>query len=291
MTHASPASPPRRAVSLRREEWLAWLLPLPALLLVALTVLVPVGVLGVLSLVVDGQASLANYAKALSRSYAAVYVTTLSLAAVVTAACALLGLPVAYLLTQLPSRIAAAGLALVALPIWVGTLVKTFSWLILLQRNGPVNGLLVAAGLTDKPLALLYNFAAVAAGATNVMLPFMVLPLYNAMKSIDANTVRAAASLGASPSRVFRDVVMPQALPGLGAGSLLIFIVMLGFYMVPQLLGGGKVQTLAIRIQQSVVTSQDYGMASALGIVLLVIVFAALALPRALARLRRGRTS
>lgn len=273
------AAAPDLRLAARREGLRIGALPLPAFLLVALTVVVPVAALAWLSFFVDGAFSLSNYARVIgTASYLGVYVLTFSLALAVTAACLLLGLPVAFLMTQLPSRLAAAGLALVALPIWVGTLIKTFSWLILLQRNGPVNGMLMALGMTDKPLALLYNFTAVALGATNIMLPFMVLPLYNSMSAIDRNVVRAASSLGASPARAFRDVVLPLALPGMAAGALLIFIVMLGFYMVPQLLGGGKVQTMAIRIQQSVVTGQDYGIASALGIVLLALVFLTLLL-------------
>ncbi len=160
------------------------------------------------------------------------------------------------------------GLLLVSL--WTSLLVRTYAWLIILQRRGIANDLLMSLGLTDAPLALVHNLTGTVIGMVHIMLPFMILPLYAAMKSIDPIYNQAAAAFGASPSRAFRDVFLPLSLPGLAAGATLVFVITLGFYVTPALLGGGKVQMISMRIESDVSMYANWGAASSLGVVLLL---------------------
>ena len=139
----------------------------------------------------------------------------------------------------------------------------------LLQRNGLVNQTLQALGLVDEPLQLAHNLTGSIIGMVHIMLPFMVLPLYASMRAIDQDAVRAAVGLGATPARAFRDVFFPMSLPGLFAGVVLVFVLSLGFFVTPALLGGGRVQMLAQRIESTITIYSNWGAASALGVVLL----------------------
>jgi ABC-type spermidine/putrescine transport system permease subunit I len=149
--------------------------------------------------------------------------------------------------------------------------VRTYAWLVLLQRRGIVNNLLIGSGAIDHPLPLVHNLTGTVIGMVHIMLPFLVLPLYAAMRSIDATYVRAAANLGASPMRAFWEIYFPLSLPGLMAGLVLTFILCLGFYITPAVLGGGRVQMIAQRIEASVHLFPTWGPASALGVVLLLL--------------------
>jgi putative spermidine/putrescine transport system permease protein/spermidine/putrescine transport system permease protein len=247
----------------------------PALLVVALVVFVPVGWLFWLSFFDQTGATFANYGRLLDNTaYFKIFKTTFLLSAIVTLATILLGYPLAYLLSQLSRRAALVGLALVLLPFWTSLLVRTYAWLVLLQRNGLINSLLTKLGVIDQPLALVYNFTGAVIGMVHIMLPFLVLPLYASMKSIDPLLPRAAMSLGASPRAAFFTVFAPLTLPGLFAGSLLVFIYCLGFYIVPQVLGGGRVNMVAMKILENATTYFNWGAASALGVVLLVVTLA-----------------
>ena len=159
----------------------------------------------------------------------------------------------------------------VLLPLWTSLLVRTYAWLVLLQRRGLINNWGIELGLWDEPLALVHNLAGTLIGMVHVMLPFLVLPLYSAMRAIDRNYLRAAANLGASPLRSFWLVFFPLALPGLSAGVLIVFILCLGFYVTPAVLGGGKVIMVSSRIANDIEIFFNWGAASALGVVLLVL--------------------
>jgi putative spermidine/putrescine transport system permease protein/spermidine/putrescine transport system permease protein len=156
------------------------------------------------------------------------------------------------------------------LPLWTSLLVRTYAWLVLLQRRGLINTWGIELGLWDEPLALVHNLTGTLVGMVHVMLPFLVLPLYSAMRAIDRNYLRAAANLGASPLRSFWLVFFPLAMPGLVTGILIVFVLCLGFYVTPAVLGGGKVIMVSSRIANDIELFFNWGAASALGVVLLV---------------------
>lgn len=272
----------------RRERRRIIGLSVPAFLLVMFLVVLPAGWLLGLSFVADGNLSLANYARMLEHeSYATIFQTTFEISLLVTVLCVLLGYPVAYVLAQLPTRWAMVGLVFVLVPFWTSILVRTYAWLVLLQRRGIINNALMNLGLIDEPLKLAHNFTGTTIGMVHIMLPFLILPLYASIRSMDWDLMRAAANLGASPSRAFLSVFLPLSLPGLFAGTLLVFILCLGFYVTPQILGGGRVVMVSMKIQQNVSVYFDWGAGSALGVVLLVVVFAIFALAHRVAGLDR----
>jgi putative spermidine/putrescine transport system permease protein/spermidine/putrescine transport system permease protein len=270
----------------RREELTHALLAAPGLTLVLCVVVVPVGGLFWLSFVDAGAFSLVNYTRLVgSPTYFYVFVTTFEVSAIVTALAVLAGYPVAYMLCRLSPFWRNLCLVAVVLPFWTSLLVRTYAWLVLLQRRGLINSWLQDAGLIDAPLQLVHNMTGTVIGMTHIMLPFLILPLYGAMTTIDKDYVRAAASLGASPQRAFWQVFLPLSLPGLAAGTLLVFVLCIGFFVTPALLGGGRIVMVAMRIERSVTLFPSWGAASALGVVLLVTTAGILALA---ARLVRG---
>ena len=201
--------------------------------------------------------------------YRTVLLRTLWISAMVTLACLLLGYPLAYRLATLPEGAANLLMILVLLPFWTSLLVRTASWIVLLQREGPVNDTLHWLGLIDAPLALVYNRAGVYIAMTHVLLPFMVLPLYSVMRGIPANFVRAALSLGARPSTAFFRVYLPLSMPGVAAGCLLVFILAIGYYITPALVGGPSDQMISYFVAFFTLKTVNWGMAAALGSVLL----------------------
>jgi putative spermidine/putrescine transport system permease protein len=201
---------------------------------------------------------------------------TVEVAAVVTLSALLLGYPVAYLLARLERAKSNLLLILVLVPFWTSVLVRTYAWMVLLGRQGVVNQFLLAVGAIDQPLRLLNTTSAVYIAMVHVLLPFMILPLYGVMRGLDANLLRAAQGLGAAPFAVFRQVWLPLSLPGVFAGCLLVFILALGFFITPALVGGPRDLMIAVLIQQQV-DLFSWPFASALAVVLLaaaLIVFA-----------------
>ena len=257
----------------RRERWQMFGLCSPALLLVGLVVFIPVGWLFWLSFF-DAQGALTfeNYERMWgSRSYIRTFQTTFEISFIVTGACVLMGYPLAYMLSQLPQRAAGICMIFVILPFWTSLLVRTYAWLVLLQRQGLINTWMIDLGIIDEPMRLVHNFTGTVIGMVHILLPFLVLPLFAAMKSIDRDYLKAAANLGASPTRAFWQVFFPLSLPGLFAGVVLVFVLCLGFYVTPALLGGGKTIMWAMRIETSVNLYANWGAASALGVVLLIV--------------------
>ncbi len=244
----------------------------PALVLILVIMLVPVGWLFYLSLLSDqGAWTLEHYQRMwVQPSYGRTFRTTFEVSFLTTGLCILLGYPLAYFLAELPKRAANLCMIAVLLPLWTSLLVRTYAWLVLLQRRGLINNWGIELGLWNEPLALVHNLTGTLIGTVHVMLPFMVLPLYSAMRAIDRNYLRAAANLGASPIRSFWLVFFPLAMPGLMTGSLIVFILCLGFYVTPAVLGGGKVIMVSSRIANDIEMFFNWGAASALGVVLLV---------------------
>ena len=243
----------------------------PAFILVLVILVLPVGWLFWLSFVGPGGFTAVNYIRLYeSGAYFAIFRTTFAMSLLVTALAALLGYPYAYLISQLSSRWAALGLLVVLLPFWTSLLVRTYAWLVLLQRRGLINTMLMKLQIISEPLNLSYNVFGVTIGMLHIMLPFMILPLYAAMRAVDPGLTRAAISLGASRRQAFFSVFVPLTLPGLLAGSMLVFIYCLGFYITPQVLGGGRVNLVSMKILENATVYSDWGAASSLGVVLLL---------------------
>src|SRR6185369_13430250 len=194
---------------------------------------------------------------------------TLWIAGVVTLICLALGYPVALFIARQPPQRAALILFLVLLPFWTSLLVRTVAWVVLLQREGILNNLLLSLGIVHEPLRMIFNRFAVYVAMVHVLLPFMVLPLYAVMKAISPTYERAALSLGAAPLTAFRRVYMPQTLPGVGAGCLMVFIQALGYYITPALVGGADDQMISYFIAFYAGKTVNWGMAAALSIMLL----------------------
>ena len=203
---------------------------------------------------------------------------TIWISVVVTVACLLLGYPIAYLLATLPTKQSNLLLILVLLPFWTSLLVRTTAWVVLLQTQGLVNDLGMLIGLWSERLELIHNRTGVYVAMVHILLPFMVLPMFAVMKGISPSHMRAAASLGANPLRSFLIVYLPQTIPGVAAGVLLVFIISLGYYITPALVGGPKDQMLSYFIAFYTNRTVNWGMAAALSVLLLacVLVFFAL---------------
>ena len=204
------------------------------------------------------------------RVFGRILLRTFEISAVVTLGCLLLGYPLAYWLSTLSARQANLLMILVLVPFWTSILVRVAAWIVLLQREGLVNSALVGIGLVDEPLALLFNRTGVIISMVHILLPFMILPLYSVMKSVPPTYLRAAVSLGSSPLAAFFRVYVPQTWPGVGAGGLLVFILAIGYYVTPALLGGADDQMLSYYIAQYTNVDINWGMACALGAILLV---------------------
>jgi putative spermidine/putrescine transport system permease protein len=202
--------------------------------------------------------------------YRDVFARTFLISLGVTALCLILGFPVAYLLATLPPGRSNLLMIFVLLPFWTSLLVRTCAWIVLLQSKGVVNDSLHWLGIIDEPLRLIYNRFGVCVAMTHVLLPFMILPLYSSMKAISPAYMRAAASLGAPPLTAFLRIYLPQTLPGIGAGSLLVFILALGYYITPALVGGAADQMISYFIALYTTETANWGLASALGAVLLL---------------------
>ncbi len=259
----------------------------PAVLCVLTIMVIPVAWLFYLSFIgSDGNFSLEHYQRMLdSKSYARIFFTTFKVSLLTTVICVFIGYPLAYFLSQLPARVANICMLSVLLPFWTSLLVRTYSWLVLLQRKGIINQVGMDMGFWDEPLKLVHNLSGTLIGMVHIMLPFLILPLYASMKSIPQDYMKASSNLGATPTQSFWQVFFPLSMPGLMAGSLIVFILSLGFFVTPAILGGGKVIMVAMQITSNIELFFDWGAASALGVVLLVMTFAVLFIASKLMRL------
>ena len=194
---------------------------------------------------------------------------TMGISLTVTLLTLILGFPVAYVLANTPPRIANLLMIFVLLPFWTSLLVRTTAWFVILQDNGPINDLLIGAGLTSGPLPLIFSRFGTVIAMTHIQLPFTLLPIYSVMKTIPPTYMRAARSLGGGPVYSFLHVYLPQTLPGIGAGCLLTFILSLGYYITPALVGGPSDQMMSGIIADAINRENNWGKACALGTVLL----------------------
>ena len=203
--------------------------------------------------------------------YVKLFWRTFVISATVMGLCLLLGYPVAYLLATLPLRSSNLLMIMVLLPFWTSLLVRTTAWIAILQSQGVINDLLVAVGITadDSRFSLIYNMTGTIIAMTHILLPFMILPLYSVMKTIPPSYMRAARSLGATPTMAFIKVYVPQTIPGVGAGGLLVFILAIGYYITPALVGGQDGQLISNMIAYHMQKSLNWSLAAALGGILL----------------------
>ncbi|SEQ53548.1 putative spermidine/putrescine transport system permease protein [Amphritea atlantica] len=206
--------------------------------------------------------------------YLKLFWRTVWMSLLITAMTLLLGYPVSYLLASLPMRIANMLMILVLLPFWTSLLVRTSSWIAMLQGEGVINDVLVWFGLVDDDnrLSMIYNATGTVITMTHILLPFMILPLYSVMKTIPPSYMRAARSLGATPFTAFYKVYLPQSVPGISAGAILVFILAIGYYITPALVGGQTGQFIGNMIAYHMQSSLNWGLAAALGVILLVLV-------------------
>ncbi|SDG98183.1 ABC transporter permease [Pseudomonas abietaniphila] len=202
--------------------------------------------------------------------YIDIFARTFWMGLVITVICLFLAYPLAYLLANLPARQSNLLMILVLLPFWTSILVRVAAWIVLLQSSGLINGALMALGIIDKPLELVFNRVGVYISMVHIMLPFMILPIYSVMKGISPTYMRAAISLGCNPFASFWRVYFPQTYAGVGAGCLLVFILSIGYYITPALLGSPNDQMVSYFVAFYTNTSINWGMATALGGLLLL---------------------
>lgn len=265
----------------------------PFFLLIGFAFLYPLGSLLSIS-VLEPTPGLDNYARVAENPvYARVMLRTLRIALLVSVLSLVLAFPVALLMAQSRGPKALFITACILLPFWSSVLVRTAAWAVILQRNGLVNQMLQAVGLTDEPIRLLYTQGAVVIAMTHVLMPFMVLPIYGALRNIPRDYGRAAAILGASPLRGFFEVTLPLAMPGVLSGFILVFLTALGYFITPALLGSPQEMMIATLISQQIREILDWPFAAALvGVLTLFVTLIALAFGRVMGfeRMMGGRT-
>jgi putative spermidine/putrescine transport system permease protein len=258
-----------------------WLFALPALLLVGLLLVVPYINIGIMSFRTPSTTApyapgftIANYLRVVGDSlYLSLLAETLLFAAITTAICIVLAFPVAFHLARTTSRWRGLLYAGVLSPLLTGVVIRCFGWIVLLANNGLVNQALGTIGL--GPFQLMYNATGVTVALVHVFLPFMILPLMNAVQSVDPHLEEAARTLGASRMRVLRRVVLPLIIPGLQSGVILVFVLAASAYVIPMLLGGGRVQTLPTVMVQQLMGSLLWPFGAALALTLSIAVLAA----------------
>lgn len=272
------ATAPRMPLTIAPEQRRRLLLLFPAVAFLALTFALPLALIAIRS-VTDPAPGVGHYVTiGTTAVYLRVLASTFGLALTVTLATVVLGYPVAYALARSRGTWRFLLVALVLLPFWTSLLVRTYAWMVILGRYGIVNQVLMALGITEEPLKLLHTSLATHIGMIHILLPFLILPLWSVMTRVDPALTMAARSLGASPLRAFLRVFVPVTLPGVMAGAMLVFILALGFYVTPALLGGPADLTLSMLISQQVSELLAWGFASALAVTLLVATLAVLAL-------------
>jgi putative spermidine/putrescine transport system permease protein len=279
----SPATGPlnysnNAAVGKLRAAAISWLLLLPAIIFLIACFAIPLCML--LSISFEGEGgAFSAYATLLSDEvFLTVFYNTTKLATVVTAISVLLAYPAALLLSKLRGAALSVALYCVLVPFWISVLVRAFSWMLLLERNGPVNGTILFLGIAEKPLKLLFNDFSVYLGMVHVLLPYAILPIYSSILKVDRRILRASDGLGASQLQTFCNVYLPLTLNGVLTGALFVFLMSLGFYVTPSLLGGLSNLTVAMLIDNFVNERLVWPLAAAASFILLGIILAILTL-------------
>lgn len=221
--------------------------------------------------------TLGNYARFFDALYISIFAQTLFVAAVTTVCTILMGYPLAYYIAGMPPQIRQKGLILCMIPFWINFIIRSYAWVIILRTQGVINTILLKLGIVDLPVQFLYNEGAVMIGMVYALLPFMILPVYVSIEQLDHRLLEAAADLGASPFRAFRKITLPLTMPGIAAGTILVFISSLGMFVIPDVMGGSKAALVGNVIQNQFLSARDWPFGSALSILLallsLVLIF------------------
>ena len=250
---------------------LSALLVAPLLLLLGWAFFLPIGRL-LLTSVTEPTLNLDNYRRLVTEPlYRQVILRTVWIALTCAAGALLLGYPIAALMARPGRGMARIAVVCVMIPLWTSALIRSYAWIMLLQRKGVINTLLQGWGMTERPLSMLYTNGAVLVAMTHVLLPFMILPIYSALKAVPEDLPRAALNLGAGPVRTFFEVTLPLSLPGVFAGCLLVFVMALGFYVTPALVGGPQTLMIATLIAEQATTLLNWPFAGAISAVLLAL--------------------
>ena len=262
----------------------------PAVLIIGCFMLIPIGIIAVYSFLdadpyggVRPSFSMEAYLQLLyerdlddslrfNGAYLRIFLRSLALAAAATLLCALVGFPVACFVAMQPPPRRNLLVALITVPFWTNLLIRTYCWILILRDTGLINNLLLAAGVIDEPITLLYTYGAILLGLVYTYVPFMVLPIYAAMEKLDRRLLEAAHDLYASRPRVLRHVILPLSVPGIAAGAILVFIPSVGAFIAPDLLGGGKHLMIGSLIQLQFASSRNWPFGSAVAMLLLAIV-------------------
>lgn len=218
-----------------------------------------------------------NYARFFDALYISIFAQTLFVAAVTTVCTILMGYPLAYYIAGMPPQIRQKGLILCMIPFWINFIIRSYAWVIILRTQGVINTILLKLGIVDLPVQFLYNEGAVMVGMVYALLPFMILPVYVSIEQLDHRLLEAAADLGASPFRAFHKITLPLTMPGIAAGTILVFISSLGMFVIPDVMGGSKAALVGNVIQNQFLSARDWPFGSALSILLallsLVLIF------------------
>lgn len=222
----------------------------------------------------DPEFTLMHYMRFFKESaYYHVLWNTIKISIIITLVTLILGYPVAYMLVLVPEKVRNILFIFILLPFWTSFLVRTYAWIVILQNEGVINQALMNMNVIDEPLMLVHNTTGVVIGMSHVLLPYMILPLYSVIKGIDFNLVKAAQNLGASPTKSFLKVFLPLSIPGIAAGSILVFVISIGYYVIPALLGGAKDTMISQLIAQQISGQLNFGFGSAIAVVLLIVIF------------------
>lgn len=244
---------------------------MPALIFLFVVFVAPLAILFLRS-VTDPVPGVGNYAALVTDStYLTVLYNTIFVSIVVTVTALLLSYPVAWFLVICPAGWMRLVFAIILLSMWTNLLARTYAWLVLLQNTGAINHFLMWIGVIDEPVQLVNNMIGVVVGMTYIMLPFMILPLHATISAIDPALMQAASITGASPWRVLRSVLLPLSLPGISAGCIMVFVMSLGYYITPALLGGPSDMMIAVLIAQQIQQMLNWGLGSAAAFILLAI--------------------
>lgn len=256
-----------------KNPWISPLLMvLPILLILAIFYFWPMLKMIPVSFQVDGQFSFANYTRILTEpTYLKSFGLTILIGIGAVVITFVMGYPVAYLMATGKPRTQKILMILIMLSFWTSLMVRTYSWMVVLQKNGIINSLLLKTHIIDQTLTLLYTPIAILIGTVHILLPYMVLPINSTLRGIDSNLAWAARSMGASRFTAFWKIIFPLSIPGVSAGVLLVFVQSLGFYVTPMLLGGGKTMVAATFIDKQMNTLANWGLGSAFGILLTVV--------------------
>ncbi len=271
---AAPAAP---ASDHSRPSWKAWALLTPMVLWLALFVVVPTLILLVYSFCERDEVggvvftfTVRNYERVFDPVYLRIFGRSIGYAAVTTIICVIIGYPVAYYIARVEESLRNKLLLLVMVPFWTSFLIRTYAWITILKQEGLLNGFIQAMGLEIAPFNLLYTPVAVVIGLVYAYLPFMILPIYGSAEKLDNSLIEAAYDLGAGPVRAFSSVIVPLTMPGIAAGTLLVFVPAIGMFAITDLMGGAKVPMIGNVIQNQFLQARDWPFGAALGVVFML---------------------